>query len=244
MLIKSQIIVLNTIKYGDNGAVIQCYSDTGGRISVFMRSAGKSKNGNAYLHRLSILDVELFVKGDGMPLIKEFTPATKLDTLRTNIYKSAIAIFISELILKSVREVEPNPKLYSFLRDIIISLDNCDSGAANFPAYFMVSFCKEAGFMPYDNYSDNTPLFNMESASFVPFGFVSENIGIGKENHFSLEESMLLHAFLNIRPDGLQAIALNGNTRYAFAKQMVRYLSLHMGYNIELKSMEVLHELR
>ena len=34
MLSKSQIIVLHTIKHGDNGLVLQCYSNTSGRTAL------------------------------------------------------------------------------------------------------------------------------------------------------------------------------------------------------------------
>ena len=59
MLSKAQIIVLNTIKYGDNGLVVQCYSNSGGKLSLFLRGTGRNKSNAAYLHRLNILDVEI-----------------------------------------------------------------------------------------------------------------------------------------------------------------------------------------
>jgi DNA repair protein RecO (recombination protein O) len=244
MLIKSQIIVLNSIKYGDNGLVVQCYSNNGGRISLFMRGAAKSKSGAASLHRLNILDVELLAKGEGMPIIKEIVPAFRLDTLRTDLYKSAVAIFICELILKGVREIEPNERLYAFLRDSILSLEQCNAGFANFPSFFMVHFCRISGFEPFDNYCKDSTIFNMESASFVPCRrYINNGRGSMVDNEFSIEESAMLHMLLNIAPSELHTVKSNGNDRYGFTKQMLKYLSLHLGSPLELKSLEVLHEL-
>jgi DNA repair protein RecO (recombination protein O) len=245
MLSKAQIIVLNTIKYGDNGLVVQCYSNSGGKLSLFLRGTGRNKSNAAYLHRLNILDVEIFSGGKGMPLIKEIVPAFRLDSLRTDLCKGTVAIFICELILKGVREIEPNERLYTFLRESILSLEQCGSGSANFPAFFIVHFCKMSGFEPFDNYRDDSlPVFNINSASFVPCrGHYKGEKEKRDDIEFSREESILLHQLLNVSPNELNSIKSSGNSRYGFIKQMLLYFSTHLGYPVELKSLEVLHEL-
>ena len=100
MLTNSQIIVLHTIKHGDNGLVVQAYSATSGRVALYLRISPKNKVILSNLHRLNILDVVTYSSGSSMPLIKEMVPALKLDSLRTNIYKNTIAIFLSELLYK------------------------------------------------------------------------------------------------------------------------------------------------
>ena len=63
MLSKSQIIVLHTIKHGDNGLVLQCYSNTSGRTALYMKVSSKNKLVIFNLHRLSILDVVTYNRG-------------------------------------------------------------------------------------------------------------------------------------------------------------------------------------
>ena len=55
--------------------------------------------------------------------------------------------------------------------------------------------------------------------------------------------SILLHQLLNVSPNELNSIKSSGNSRYGFIKQMLLYFSTHLGYPVELKSLEVLHEL-
>ena len=57
-------------------------------------------------------------------------------------------------------------QLYNFLVSSISVLEHLDAGTANFHIHFMTHLTKMMGFMPTDNYSDETPLFDLESALF------------------------------------------------------------------------------
>ena len=102
-----------------------------------------------------------------------------------------------------------------------------------------------SGFEPFDNYRDDSlPVFNINSASFVPCrGHYKGEKEKRDDIEFSREESILLHQLLNVSPNELNSIKSSGNSRYGFIKQMLLYFSTHLGYPVELKSLEVLHEL-
>lgn len=245
MIRKFQIIVLHTIKHGDSGMVIQCYSDSAGRISVYLRGASRKGTVLANLHRLSILDIVTYSNGSSMPVIREMTPAVPLPSVRTDIYKNSIALFISELLTKSIREIEPNPALYQFLASSIQLLEHSREGIANFHICFLVHLSRMMGFMPLDNYSPQTPVFNILSAGFretetAGNSYAGANPGPGFD--FSPEESVLLHRILNTPVTSLAEIKCRGELRFAFAKQMVRYLSHHLESPLEIKSLDILHE--
>ena len=269
MISKFQIIVLHTIKHGDSGMVIQCYSDTAGRMSVYLRGASRKGTVLANLHRLNILDIVTYSTGSSMPAIREMAPAVMLPSVRTDIYKNSIAIFISELLTKSIREVEPNPVLYNFLASSIQLLEHSREGIANFHIYFLVHLSKMMGFMPLDNYSPDTPVFNILSADFgeidtgrhpyagpdremppaysggclTDAGKYSGSASVPERSFdFSAAESALLHRILNTPVTSLGEIKCRGELRFSFAKQMVRYLSHHLGSPLEIKSLDILHE--
>lgn len=239
MLVKSQIIVLHTIKHGDNGVVVQCYSNTAGRQSLYFRGSSK-KHSASHLHKLGILDVVAYHSGTAsMPTIKEISAPYNLNSIRTDIYKSSIAIFISELLGKTVREAEGNPQLYSFLSSSIQILEHLTDGVTNFHIHFITHLCKMLGFMPYDNYSSSTPIFDPLSAKFCPNG-----------NFMTPLESKLLHSLLNTPSTNLQellcngeVLKLSGEVRTSFTKKMVEYLSHHIGNSIEIKSLDILHQI-
>ena len=263
MLSKSQVIVLHTIKYGDNGIVLQCYSNTCGRQALFLRVSAKNKIIISNLHRLSILDVVTYHSGSSMPTVKELEPVMRLDSIRKNIYKNTIAIFLSELLVKCIKESESNLQLYQFLVSSISILEHLEGAFANFHIHFLVHLSKMLGFMPVDNFSATNTLFDIQSARFIApaaaystGGYAGPAAGSAYSSYagpvagpaavpagcFSPVESELLHAILNTPAIESSVIRCNGELRLSFSKQMIRYLSAHLGINFDMKSLDVLHE--
>jgi DNA repair protein RecO (recombination protein O) len=246
VLSKSQVIVLHTIKYGDNGIVLQCYSNTCGRQAVFLRVSARNKVVLSNLHRLGILDIVTWSNGSSMPTVKEMEPVVRLDSIRTNIYKNTIAIFLSELLVKCIKESEANLQLYQFLVSSISVLEHMEGMIANFHIHFLVHLSKMLGFMPVDNFSAANPLFDIHSARFVGVSYAnsagSANSAGRNADCFPAVESELLHTVLNTPAIECSGIRCSGEVRLAFAKQMIKYLSVHLGINFDMKSLDVLHE--
>lgn len=248
MLAKSQIIVLHTIKHGDTGIVVQCYSNTAGRTALYFRGSSKKMRNAAILHKLNILDVVTYSNGtQSMPTIREITMPYNLSSLRSDIYKSSIAIFISELLGKTIREAEANPHLYNFISSSIQILEHITEGVANFHIHFITHLCKMLGFMPLDNYSTSTPIFDIATAKFTvhPFGQPMYGSQLMDER-----ESALLHSLMNTPSTNLEKLKcdslelhLNRETRLGYSKRMIEYISYHIGNNIEIKSLDILHQI-
>lgn len=247
MLAKSQIIVLHTIKHGDTGIVVQCYSNTAGRTALYFRGSSKKMDNAALLHKLNILDVVTYSNtSQSMPTIREIAIPYNLSSLRGDIYKSSIAIFISELLGKTVREAESNPHLYSFISSSVQILEHTTDGVANFHIHFITHLCKMLGFMPLDNYSPATPIFDMATAKFIP------NFGIPQYGSQTMGEmeSRMLHALMNTPSTNIgkimcngEELQLSGQARLSYSKRMIEYISHHIGNNIEIKSLDILHQI-
>ena len=248
MLTKSQIVVLHTIKHGDSGIVVQCYSNTAGRCSLYFRGAAKKGNNASMLHKLNILDVVTYSNGtQSMPTIREITAPYNLSTLRSDIYKSSIAIFISEILGKTVRESEANPHLYSYISSSIQILEHLQGGVANFHIHFITHLCKMLGFMPLDNYSSSATVFDIAMAKFIPAPYGAALYG---SQLMGEQESMLLHTLINTPSTnldtlycGARELKLSGESRISYAKRMIEYISHHIGNNIEIKSLDILHQI-
>ncbi|MDP3451485.1 MAG: DNA repair protein RecO [Bacteroidales bacterium] len=232
------MIVLHKIKHKESGLIVQGYTERGGRETLFLKSGARSaKNGNlSQLHPLSIIEVSLSSsRYSEIPVIKEFFTAYNLSSIRGEVFKSAIAIFISELISKSVREQEKNMALYSFLHDSILTLESLKSGVSNFHPYFMVGFCKYIGYSPEINNIGDGFLFDIPTASYLSGPLFADN-------SFPEESGKLLHAISGISAKELDSIKINGRQRYMFIRDMIRYLSYHTGHEIKTESLEVLRE--
>jgi DNA repair protein RecO (recombination protein O) len=233
-----RIVVLHTIKYKENGIIVQCYSERGGRESFFMKYSAKSKSriNISSLHPLAILEIQLSShKMGSIDTIKEVVPVIKLTSLRSDIVKSSIALFISELIYKSVREVEANSALYTFLSESIDMLNRIEKGVANFHPWFTVNFCRHAGYSPDIKREPSGELFDIVSARYV-----------SKEGPETIcldnTDTALLYSFFITPPEKLETIKITGKRRYTFTSQIIKYLGFHSGTDLKIESLDVLHE--
>ena len=236
MLDNIRIVVLHTIKYKESGIIVQGYSERGGRESFFVRKGGKRGRGSILpqLHPLSIIDAtpSSFSFGD-MTTIKEISLPYKLESIRSNILKSSIAIFISELLYKTIREIECNPEMFLFLNEAILMLESMDKGISNFHAYFTVMLCKYLGYLPNIKSVPSGYLFDIPLASYTP---------VKGELCFDTTNSALLAKFAISDYDSISEIKMTGGGRTLFIKEMLRYLGFHAGYGMEIESLNVLHE--
>ncbi len=233
-----KIIVLHTFKHKESGIILQGYTNIGGRESFFVKNGAKSqkKQPLSLLHPLSIIEGVLSSRSFGeLKTLKEFSSVHKLSSLRGNISKAAIAIFISEIISKTIREVEQNREMFIFLENSILDLEKINEGAANFHLYFLVKYAALLGYMPEIPSITQGMLFDIHYAEYSK----------DKTNTtlmFPLEESELLWKLSNKKIDELKEIRISRELRYRFLQEIIRYLSYHTGNEINIGSLNVLHE--
>ncbi len=232
---ETRIIVLHLTKYGDRSLVVQALDAERGRTGFFLRGAGKGHGGLNYFHSLGILDVVAASNKGDLEYIKEFENPHRLDAIRTDPYKSAIALFIGELLYRSLLDGAMDSDLFEFLEGQILSLNSEQGSVANFHICFLVDFCRALGLQPKDNFSPSTPLFQPFSAEFTATDTLAETL--------SPEASLLLHQLLSLPREEALRIPLNRDQRGDFAKKMVEYLSYHLSQNLNIRSLKVLHDL-
>lgn len=230
------MILLHTTKYGDSTLILHGYTREAGRQSFMLRGVGKKNTKSmGYLHPLSILDIQTSesAKGNAAAAVKgapsggkilylrEFSPRFPLNSLRSNIYKNSIALYISELLYKSLLETERDVQLYDFLEKSIVLLNSLESNFANFHLWFTIEFASALGFMPGKGFS----------AEFDPF---------------KQEEEKILKTFMDAQESSdfaaAMQIPLNGRQRTEFISSLLRYLEYHLGTKLNIKSLDVLHQ--
>lgn len=228
------IIVLHKTKYGESSVIIHGYSSDNGRCGFLMKKPGKG-GALSLLHPLSIIEAELSENPRGdLRYIKSFRSLHSLPGIRESLSKSSLAIYISELIFRTIHEYSPSAGFFSFLVKSILLLEELKEDYANFHIWFLVEFAKEAGYSPEKNYSDGA-LFDIISASFTKTPQAGTRC-------FSVEDSAILATILEKREESIHILRITGGRRSHFAKQMTIFLSYHFGFNINIHSLDILHE--
>lgn len=216
---KSRLVVLHLTKYSDSSAVMHAVDSVGGRKSFLVRGLGKKRQ-SADFHPLNILDaVSVCSPKSSLAVLREWEPVVSLEHIRSDIYKSSQAIFISEVLYRSLRTEETDARLFDWLCAAVASLETAVGPVANFHLWFLVSYIVRLGFRP-DSPADIEPrgLFSDKDAGTL-FTIM----------HSSLEETL--------------SLPLSGDRRQVFAQTILRYLSYHLGAEICARSLPVLHEL-
>ena len=236
-----RLIVLHTLKYTDSSLLVYAYTDLFGRQTYILRGirTAKKRGVTSLFFPLSLLSAQAYHKhGSNIQNIKEFNAIHSLSGIRTNLYKSAIALFLGEILYRCIKEEEANPTLFQFLYNSIMELEALTESVSNFHLFFLTQFCKHIGYAPYANYHpESTPLFDYAQGVFVPSDTVSAFL-------FSKEESLLIAKFSALSSvTQTSSISLSGALRHQFIMQMIRYLHFHLSFSTDIKSPEVLRQL-
>jgi DNA repair protein RecO (recombination protein O) len=236
MLSKNNSIVLSKLKYRDYDLIVKCYTQQRGVVSYILRGVLKSKKSQTktvYFQVLSQLQIEENYKpNQSLHSIKEVKLKYIYHTLHTNIYKSAIALFLSEILSNVLKEEERNEDLYHYIETALQYLDNEDQ-FSNFHLLFLLKLTRYLGFQP-ENLNENYPYFNLQSGRFE-----TSNQGIYS---VSGENLTLLKQLLGINFDALHIVKINAKQRLEFLNMLLQYFELHLGSFKKPKSLQVLNE--
>ena len=234
MLVKTKAIVLSALKYQEKSLIVKCFTQSDGLKTYFVPTAFSGKKSNqkiAYFQPLTILEIEASHKNKGaLEHFKEIRLATPFHSINTDIFKSTIVIFLSEVLHHSIREEEKNESLFSFLETALLWLDTHDE-MANFHLILLLEITKFLGFYP-DTSEMDLPFFELNEGVFSVFHGLS---------CLSEHETFLFKKLIGLKFDSSQKV-FAGTERQILLKILLDYYSVHLDGFKKPKSLEVLKE--
>lgn len=151
MVHKTRGIVFRFTRYGESSIIVNIFTEMFGLQSYIVNSVRSKSNKSkiALYQPLTLLDLVVYHKENASILrIKEVKCLHPYQTLNQDIRKSTIAMFVNEVINKSVKEESHAMELCDFLIQSLIHLDSSHSGAENFHLIFLVLLSRHLGFGP------------------------------------------------------------------------------------------------
>ena len=214
MVHRTQLIILNTTKVGEKALVLHALSPDWGRRS-FITSVPRG-GGMALFQPLSVLDAEV-VENPRSDLwrVHALSARHPLTGLRTSPAKSAMTLFLSEVLYRTVREGAGEEGLYAWCERSILTLDALEGDFANYHLRLLLELCGALGFSP-------------ALEDLAPFA--------GK--HLTRLRDLLQADF-----GACMLLPMSGEVRGEIAELLLRYLSHHTETRIEARSIRVLSEL-
>lgn len=234
MIVTTRGLVVHTTRYSETSVIARIYTERLGLVSYLVKGVrtARSKSKASMLQPLTLLQMEVLHR-EHKPLqyIKEFSRAYNYVSLPFDAVKSSVALFILEIISKTVQEQEPNEDLFEFTQESFQHIDNNPLNP-DFHLLFMVHFSRYLGFFPQLQDNQNDVLFDMMNGLFTK-----------SVNAYTMPEmeSRLLQSLLTTSPFTHQVVTGNRAIRTQMMKALLTYYSLHVE-NFSLRSPDILHE--
>lgn len=229
-------IVLSTLRYKDNDLIIKAFSREIGLVSFIHRGVYKPKKGStksAFYQVLSQNLISTSAKNNDLKTVRDVTSNYLYTSLYTNVFKSSIAMFLSEVLSASIKEEHQNIALFEFLKTAFTYLDLSDH-FANFHLFFLVKLSKFLGFYP--DFNENAPdSFNLRTGKF--------ELNLQDNYVIEGESAFFMKAFLKSDFDSYESIKMNSKQRNDFLNNLLLYFELHLIDFRHPKSLEVLKTL-
>lgn len=232
-------IVLQHIRYGDSSLIVKIYTNTFGLQSFMIKGAfgRKSKLRPALFQPLSLISFEANIHPSReLQFMSEATIETPFYSFTSNVKKSTIVIYISELLSRSLRENVANDALFTFIRNSLEWLDLSTDHFADFHLFFTLELSRYLGFFPkVDSYASGFA-FDLMDGEFKPAQFAGPHM-------LSPDFSNYFFSLCNSKLENLSEWHFTKTIRKELLQQLITYYQLHLPGFGGLHAHEVLSQL-
>ncbi|HMS52106.1 MAG: DNA repair protein RecO [Sphingobacteriales bacterium] len=256
-------IVLKTIKTGETTLLVHIYTDLFGMRTYSVAGARSAKhNKAALLQPLYLLNLVVYHRENrDINHLKEMQLAINYTELPFSMHKMAIAMFITEVLHKTLKGEHPNLELFDWLSQYLTWLDTTTTPVGHVPVSFLLQLSRFLGILPLNNYPHNFDSSNdLDNANNQPqiawLFHLNEGFFVKQpaNSHGSklLDSALLPHTESHYLAAWMQAIdnptqinipntpaQIRKNLLYA----LLRYYRLHIENFGELRSVAVLASL-
>lgn len=157
MRIKTEAVVLRNFRLKDSDLVVNFYTQALGRVDAVAHGvfSARSRKNHTHYHLVALLEIEISYKENrDLQNVSESAVIYLYRTLTVEPVKILYATLIAEILHKSVKETAPNPPLFAFIKQTLLSLDQTQGGLYNLLLYFIVHLTRPLGFFPQIEVTD------------------------------------------------------------------------------------------
>jgi DNA repair protein RecO (recombination protein O) len=236
--INTRGIVLNSIRYGDSSLIVKIFTEELGNLSFMVKGARQRHTSRAASHfgHLNLLDMNFrFRENRELQYLGEVQTLHSYSSLPQNPIKGSIILFINELLLKSIKEEEKNPSLFSFIFDALLWFDEEEHAWLDFHLAFAVKLVEHLGFMPQGSWGPETPRLDMQEGLFVYSSLPNQNMDSESSRDFS---ALRFCPFAE-----LSSLGLTTSRRRRLLSSLIDYYRHHLPSFSPMKSLSVLEEI-
>jgi DNA repair protein RecO (recombination protein O) len=240
MLQTIQGLILRTIKYAESSVICDVFSRELGLRTYILNGVRQqnSKIGPGLVRPMNWVELVVYHREDReINRVKEIRPFYIYQKIPFDVVRGSIALFITEIVQKSIKESVENQELYEFLLNSYKQLDRLEGRMSNFHLSFLVKFTRYLGFMP-----EGEDFFGLGEEIF--FDYQNGEFLAEKPMHiyfFNSEQSLLLLNFLEKPLSQCSEFQLNSQKRIEMIEALLKFYQFHIE-NLSINAHEILHQ--
>ncbi len=234
--INTEGIVLHSFKYNETSIITRIYTKELGLQSYLVPGVRKKKSTIKYTLFQPLSTLEMIVYHNdkpGLQRIKEISCFKKYQQIPTDIKKTTIALFLSEILINCLKEQEANTKLFEFLKQSLFYLDNSKDKVSGFHLLFLMQLTKYLGFYPNLKQKNTNSVFNLKEG-------ICQNNKYNSQYCLDKQSSDLFEKLCQMKYEDLNEFSLPTHYKKTLLEKIITYYKLHVEGFKDIKSLKVL----
>ncbi len=239
MLLKTEAVVLHSLKYGDSKIIVDMFTRQAGRQSfaVSLPKTPKSRLKKQYFQPMTLLEIEF----DSRPhlqlqQLKDARLLSPYITIPFSPEKLALSLFTAEFLYHALNSEQQHAPLFDYIAGSMQWLDTVETGYVNFHLTFLMHMSRFLGFYPnLADYSEGY-IFDLRA------GVFSSSVPMHSD-FLASGEARLIHLLMRMNFATMHLYRFSRKERNRILEVLLHYYRLHIPQFPELKSVSVLQEL-
>lgn len=168
--------------------------------------------------------------------VKELRLLSTYHSLPFQVSKTTQALFLAEILYKTLREEESYPQLFSFIENMMAYFDLMPQGFGSFHLYFLARLTEYLGFFPNFGISVNEGYFDLSNGCIL-------TTEPGHPHYADKTISAYLARLFNLPLNELEHFRPDGKTKSTLLDKLLTYYQIHFGSMGKINSLAVLKEI-
>lgn len=214
-------VYLNHFSYSESSVVLKVFTEQHGLQSFIVKGIKKKKGGAALLQPFHLLEI---MSNFNANKDLNYTSGIKLlrptVSITMDIRKSTVAIFLTEVLYRGIKEEEANPEFFNYLSTSIALFDESEFNS-NFHLVFLMEVSRYFGFQPSLPMKNSQKYFNLKEGVF-------EHPQTIMDYHLSLDLSKDFQSLIGTKFDGISKFNISSSVRKELLNTMVKYYEMQL----------------
>ena len=249
MLVKTEAVVLHSLKYGETRLIVDMFCRELGRVSfvVPLPKSAKSPLKKQYFQPMTLLEVECDIRQRvQLQKLKDVRLLSAYISLPFSPEKLALSLFVAEFLYHALRSEQQNKPLFAYICDAMQWLDTVEVGFANFHLTFLMRLSRFLGFYP--NLEDRETRGGAREMPDTEYFFdlregCFSTLAPTHRDFLQPADAQRIHLLMRMDFPTMHLYRLSRQDRNRILDVLLHYYRLHLPQLPELKSISVLQEL-